>query len=91
MAQLNKEMFSLSKCKTKATYSAKPKKQEKINLNKIKQKFEVVLETPILLVIKIKDLEVIVHQHGELLFKKCEDLELMEEIAGKIYSIGISK
>tara|TARA_Y100000310_G_C20359584_1_gene658323 strand:+ start:412 stop:687 length:276 start_codon:yes stop_codon:yes gene_type:complete len=91
MAQLNKELFSLSKCKTKATYSAKLKKQEKIDLNKIKKKYEVVLETPILLVIKIKDLEVIVHQYGELLFKRCEDLELMEELAKEIYSTGIIK
>ncbi len=84
-----KEKFILGKCKTKATYSAKLKKQNKLNLKKIKEKFEVILETPILLVLKIETVEIIVHQHGEILFKKCEDLELMEQMAEDIYSVGL--
>lgn len=84
-----KEQFILAKCKTKATFSAKLKKSQKLNLKKVAQKFEVVLETPILVVIKEQGIEIIVHGHGELLFKKCNDTELMEKIAEKIYGVGL--
>jgi len=82
-------MFNLAKCKTKAAYSAKLKKQGRLNLDKIKETFEVVLETPILLVIKVEGVEVIVHGYGELLFKKCEDVEKMKYLAEKIYEAGM--
>ena len=81
--------FSLAKCKTKAAYSAKLMQKGKIDLKKVVEKFEVVMETPILLVIKTETGEVIVHSHGEILFKKCTDTELMEKIAEKIYSISL--
>jgi len=82
--------FTLEKCKTKASYSAKLKKQSQLQLQKIKKKFTVVLETPILLVVAVDGVEVIVHGYGELLFKKCDDLNLMKKIAEKIYSAGLS-
>lgn len=81
--------FSLGKCKTKAGFSAKLQNPRKMNLVKIKEKFETILETPILLVIKEERVEIIVHGYGELLFKNCSDLELMEKIARKIYSVGL--
>ena len=83
--------FSLAKCKTKATFSAKLRKQSKLNLDQIKNKFEVILETPILLVVKVSGIEIIVHGHGELLFKKCSDTELMEKIADEIYRVGLNE
>jgi hypothetical protein len=83
--------YSLAKCKTKAAYSAKLQQKGKLNLEKIKTKFETVMETPILLIIKEKDIEIIVHQHGELLFKNCQDTELMERVAEKIYQTGLVK
>ena len=86
---MNKIKFSLAKCKTKAAYSTKLKQKGKLNLEKIRQKFEIVMVTPILLVIKVEGLEIIVHSHGELLFKKCENVELMEKIAEKVYAIGL--
>ena len=58
-------------------------------MSKIKEKFSVVLETPILLVIKVDDIEIIVHSYGELLFKNCEDVELMKKIADKVYEVGL--
>ena len=81
--------FSLAKCKTKAAYSAKLMQKGKLDLSKIKNKFETIMKTPILLVIKTKAGETIVHSHGEILFKKCEDMELMEKIAMEIYETGI--
>jgi hypothetical protein len=83
--------FSISKCKTKAAYSAKLMEKGKLDLKKIKEQLEVILDTPILLVINSKAGEVIIHSHGELLFKKCKDVEQMEKTAEKIYSLGLDK
>ena len=83
--------FSVEKCKTKAAYSAKLKKQQQLNLQRIRKEFETILETPILLVLKIQGVEVIVHGYGELLFKKCEDVDLMRKIAEMVYEAGLRK
>ena len=83
--------FSLAKCKTKAAHSAKLLQKGKLDLSKIKKKFEIIMETPILLVVKTEAGETIVHSHGEILFKKCTDMELMESIAKKIYETGLEK
>jgi len=81
--------FTVEKCKTKAAYSAKLKKQQKLDLKKIKDKFSVVLETPILLVVSVEGVEVIIHGYGELLFKRCQDVDLMRKIAERIYGVGL--
>lgn len=81
--------FTIEKCRTKAAYSTKLKRPQLLNLQKIKQKFELVLETPLLLVIKIEGVEIIVHGYGELFFKNCEDKELMKRIAEGIYGAGL--
>lgn len=82
--------FTLEKCKTRAGYSAKLPSSQKLNLAKIKQHFEVILETPILLVIREQDLEIIVHGYGELLFKNANEgqKELMRKIAARVYGVG---
>ena len=79
--------FTIKKCKTRAAYSAKPLKNIKLDLNKIKTEFPTVLETPILLVIKTQGFEIIVHSYGELIFKKTteKDVNAIEKIAEKIY------
>ncbi|PIN87708.1 hypothetical protein COV12_02390 [Candidatus Woesearchaeota archaeon CG10_big_fil_rev_8_21_14_0_10_32_24] len=82
--------FTLEKCKTKAAYSAKLPKRVKLDLTAISKKFNVILETPILLVIKEQGIEIIVHSYGELMFKECEDIILMKKIAKKVYSIGLA-
>ena len=89
---LNKmeHQFSLAKCKTKAAFTAKLKTPKKMNLKKIQEKYEVILETPILLVIKVENIEIIVHGHSELLFKKCEDTDFMERTADEIYNAGLN-
>lgn len=81
--------FKIEKCKTKAAYSAKLNTNNTLNLNKIKEKFNVILETPVLLVITFENVEFIVHSYGEILFKKCQDKELMTKIAKKVYAIGL--
>lgn len=83
--------FTVEKCKTKATYSAKLKKQQQLNLKEIAKAVEVILETPVLLVIRENDVEAVVHRYGEILFKNCSDVPLMEEIAEKIFEIGLKR
>ncbi|MBI2669362.1 hypothetical protein HYX14_05980 [Candidatus Woesearchaeota archaeon] len=82
--------FSLAKCKTKAAYSARLLQKGKLDLQKVKSKFETILETPILLVVKIQGMEVIVHSYGELMFKNGNDMALMEKIAEEIYKVGLA-
>lgn len=77
--------FSLRRCKTRAGFSAQPVKNTKLDLESIKREFEVVIDTPILLVIGTEAGKTIVHSYGELLFKECEDVELMKKVAEKIY------
>jgi|SRR3989338_10939906 len=85
--------FTFGKCKTRAGYSAKLIKQGKLDLKKIKNHFETILETPILLVIKAEGLEIVVQEYGELLLKNgtAEQVELMEKVAGKVYRVGLGK
>ena len=83
------EDFTIKKCKTKAAYSVKRNSQAKLNLNKIKETFQIILDTPILLVVKRKDAgEIVIHQHGEIQFKTLEDKELIKEIARNIYEVA---
>ncbi len=79
--------FTIKKCKTRAAYSSKPKKNIKLDLNKIKTQFPIIMETPILLVIKTQNIEIIIHSYGELIFKKTteKDISKIEKIAEKIY------
>ena len=82
-------LFSVGKCKTKAAFSAKLKQPRKLDLAAIKQKFEVLLDTPILLVVKIDKKEIIVHGYGELMFKEGGDTEWMEGVAQRLYEVGL--
>ena len=83
--------FTVEKCKTKATYSAKLKKQQQLSLDTIKKKVKIVLETPILLVIEEEGVQLVVHKYGELLFQNCQDVPLMERIAEKIFQLGLKQ
>ncbi|MFA6461100.1 MAG: hypothetical protein WCV90_02445 [Candidatus Woesearchaeota archaeon] len=83
--------FTLGKCKTRAAFSAKLTQKGKLDLNKIKKKYETILDTPILLVIKVKGIEIVVHSHGELMFKECEDTDVMEKTAEEIYELALQK
>lgn len=83
--------FTLGKCKTKAAYSAKLRQKGKLDLSKIKQKYDTILDTPLLVVVKVNGIEIIVYSHGELMFKECEDVSWMEKTAQEIYAIGLGK
>jgi molybdopterin-synthase adenylyltransferase len=81
--------FKVAKCKTRAAYSVKPNKQIKLDLGKIKKNFKTVLDTPIVVVIESDGVEIIVHNYGELVFKKFDDEKKIKEIAEKVYRVGM--
>ena len=83
--------FTLGKCKTRAGFSAKLRQPAKLDLHQVRQRFTRVLDTPVLVVVKVHGVEVIVHGYGELLFKGCDDMLLMEKIAEEIYGVGLDK
>ena len=78
-------MFEISECKTKVGISVKPNKNLKLDFKKIKEKFEVIFDSPVALVVRIDGCEIIVHKYGELLFKNCKDKAKIEDIAKKVY------
>ena len=80
--------FTVARCKTRAAYSAKPNKQVKLDFAAIKKKYETLLDTPIVVVIKIDGVEIIVHSYGELVFKEFYDEVKVREIAALIYRTG---
>ncbi len=83
--------FTFGKCKTKGAYSAKLRQPEKLQLQKLKGKFSIMSETPILYMIRVNNYEIIVHAYGEIMFKQGSDEEEMKEIASKIYDTTLSK
>ncbi|MFH1440119.1 MAG: hypothetical protein ABIG89_06120 [Candidatus Woesearchaeota archaeon] len=96
--------FTLTKCKTGLSCKAKLNKRQKLNLVKIKRKFDVINDAGIALVLKVqaddkKDkkksnekIEVLVHGYGELIFK-INDKKVSEKklniIAKKIFNAGL--
>lgn len=84
-----KQKFILSKCKSKAAFSARLKSPKKLNLESIRKNFEVVMDTKILLVLRIDGVELVCHGFGELLFKNCDDLDKMEKISVSVYGVGL--
>ena len=79
-------MFHVRKCKKKGAWAVQPLKQQELDLEKVKDKFETVFESPVLMLVKIDGYEVLVQKDGELLFKKCDDMKKIKEIAEEIYA-----
>ena len=75
----------IEECRTKAAMKVRPDTKMKLDLDKVRKRFKVLVDTPILLVID-EDGEIIVHNHGELLFKTLRDENRIREIAEEIYS-----
>lgn len=83
-----KSSYTIKKCKTRAAFSVRFNR--KIDLVNIKKKYKVLLETPLLLVVEKDGAEMIVHQYGEVIFKKVKDYNQIERLAEEIYSLGYS-
>lgn len=80
--------FIIKECTTKSSFSAKPVKKISFDFKKLKNEFEVLEDAGIILILKVDGEELIVHNHGEIVFKKLKDTEKMRIIAKKIYSFS---
>ncbi len=78
-------MFKIARCKGKGAFSAKLNKPRRLDFSKLKSKFDVIVDTPHVMVLKVDGIEVIVHRHSDLLFKNCKDEKKMDEIAKEIF------
>ena len=79
--------FIIAPCKKKATFSAKPTGQVRLNLANISKEFAVEIETPVALFIEDHG-GIIVHNYGEIFFKTLTDEKLIREITERIYRAG---
>ncbi len=79
-------MFKIELCKEKGGIAVKPQEPLRLDLKKIRREFTTLIETPIVLVIH-QEGDIVVHEYGELLFKKLRDEEKIREIAKKIYQL----
>jgi len=77
--------FEIKPCRTRATYSAKPRKNVRLDLSKLKDSFKIKIETPVASVIDADGEEIIVHKYGEIKFKTCKDKDKIKKIAEEIY------
>jgi len=68
----------IKKCKLGGAYEAYP--QEKIDLNNVKDNFEIITLLPVLAVIKFENKIITIYKHGKIIIKDCET----EEEARKI-------
>lgn len=72
-------------CDTKGAYEALPEKQMKVDLSRLKNKFNIVIESPVIVIIK-DEFEVSIFRNGKLLIKNCKSQEKAEEQARKVYA-----
>jgi len=73
------------KCKKKGAWAAQLVKNKEFNLEKVKEKFEVEFESPVVVLIKVEGCEVLVQKDGELLFKNCDNMKVIKKVAKEIY------
>jgi len=78
------KQFDIKLCKTKGAYSVKLNKKVNLDFSLLKD-FEVVLETPVLVVLKVDNEEIVVHRYGEIIFKTLKDEDKIIEIAKKVF------
>ena len=67
-----------------------PNNNLSLNLNKIKERYETVVETPIAIVIKEQNVEIVVHNYGKLVFRQFSDEKKIKQMAEGIYEVGIN-
>ncbi len=79
-----KSELLIKPCKDRGGWSISS--HQSINLNIIRKNFEVIMDTPIVLVIRIDGYEVVVHQHGELIVKADLPLKKLEQIGLQVFA-----
>ena len=74
----------IKRCSSKGAFEAIPEKPIKLDLDRIKYKYEVLADLPILIIIKYKDFEVTCFKNGKLMIKNCNSKEKAEDILSEI-------
>ena len=73
-------------CSGKTAFNSVPDKKMEFDLKKIGKKFEVITETPYLIVIKIEKTEVTIYPSGKLMIRT-KQKETAEKISKKVYEL----
>ena len=71
----------IRRCKTRGAFETVPEKPLRINLDKVKSKYEIIADLPILLIIKKDKYEITCYKSGKLMIKNCD----LENVARKIF------
>lgn len=79
------KMFIIKKCSTKGAFEVVSDK--KFNFDKVKKKFEIIADTPVILLVKVKDCDISCFKTGKLLIKGCKSKEKAEKIAKEFYKV----
>jgi len=81
--------YTIKRCKTKAAFEVNPHKKMKLDFAKIKKKFKVIADTPMILIISVQvdgnDEEVIIYENGTLMFKTLDNTEKVDGVVRKVY------
>lgn len=80
-----KKLFNIKFCESDNTFSVRPNRETNLDLNKIKNNFEIDIETPIFLTIKDHG-GILIHKYGEIDFKTLKNEKKIKEIAENIYN-----
>lgn len=75
------------KCKTGGAFEALPNNQMDLDLNRIKNKFHVIADLPMLAIIECNGYEVTCYKNGKLIMK-CKTKEAAEGIAEEVYKVA---
>jgi molybdopterin-synthase adenylyltransferase len=81
------DKFIIKKCKTRVGYNVKPKGSLRINMNFIKNNFEVLEDAKIAIVIKVDGEELVIQSLGTIYFKGTKDINKISNIAKKVYNL----
>lgn len=77
--------FEIKPCKTKATFSVKPKTKVELNIKQLSGKFNAKKITPIAGVFEHNGEEFVVQKYGAITFKTLKDEDLIRKIAKMVY------
>ncbi len=84
-ARIDGNIYEIRMCDTKNQYYSRPLVEMKIDLNKLKKKVKVIVESPIVMICDIDGVECLIQKHGEIFFRDTNDKKKMKMIAGKVY------
>ena len=76
----------IRRCATRGAFEAVPEKPMKLDLDKIKNKYETIADLPVLIIIKCENYEVTCYKNGKIMIKGCDSKDkasdIVEEILG---------